>query len=255
MGLNDILGQILNRNRSINVDILPTRGLFYKDNFSISIKKADMEDIIEYEWKFDKTDVASVISRVKNIVKKNTILPKGYSFMDIKSADIVFLFLEIVKFTNNKPINIEYIDRMGSKDTIQFGESSFNYIYIDNETMSKYDTQTKEFIIEGFRFSAPSIGIENSITNFLISITKSNDIINYQKYSYDFIYFLGNRTDITFNEIENLIQIFNNDISDDDKETVSRIVNRFKQLSEYSLKNDKDIIEITSKINLENIWS
>ena len=255
MGLTDILKQLLNITKKIPVEILPSTGLFYKDDFTVTIKKADLEDIIEYEWEFDTTDVGSVISRVKNIVRKNTILSSGYSFGDIKSADIVFIFLEIVKLTNKKPINVEYVDRFGVSSVIPFGESSFNYIYLSDEIMNNYDSDTKEFVIEGFRFSAPSIGIENSLTRFLVGMTKTNKITTYKDYSYDFIYFLGNKRKIDSNEIENLLQIFNNDLSEKDQDNVKNIVNKFKQFSEYSLVNDQDIIEITSKINLENIWS
>ncbi len=255
MGLGDILKDLLNITKKIPVETLPSTGLFYADDFDIVIEKADMEDIIEYEWEFDTTDVGSVISRVKKIVQKNTILPRGYSFKDIKSADIVFLFLEIVKLTNKKTINVEYVDRFGVESVIPFGESSFNYIHISDEMMNTYDSDSKEFVMDGFKFSAPSIGIENSLTRFLIGMTKTNKISIYKDYNYDFIYFLGNKSVIGNDEIENLLQIFNNDLSESDQVNVNKIVNKFKQLSEYSLKNDEDIIEITSKINLGNIWS
>lgn len=255
MGINKILRQILNMEKNIPVDILPSRGLFYKDDFKLSIKKVELSDIIEYEMGFDKSNVGSVIQRVKKIVEKNIVLASGYKFYDIKSADIVFLFLEIVKFTTKKPINIEYVDNMGTVNTISFGETSFNYINIPDNVMEKYDTINKEFLIDGFKFAAPTIGVENSLTHFLVSISSTSKISKYKDYSYDFIYFLGQKNVLNSTEIENLLQIFNNDLSDEDKSKVSEIVNEFKALSEYSLKNDGGIIEITSKINLENIWS
>jgi hypothetical protein len=49
-------------------------GLFYNDDFNIWIKKADIEDIIEYEYKYKKDDIGSIINRVKKIVNKNVIL-------------------------------------------------------------------------------------------------------------------------------------------------------------------------------------
>ena len=255
MGLNNILRQILNIEKNIPVDILPSRGLFYKEDFKISIKKVELTDIIEYELGFDKSNVGSVIQRVKKIVEKNIVLSEGYKFYDIKSADIVFLFLEIVKFTTRKPIDIEYVDNMGVKNTIQFGETSFNYIDIPDYVMEMYDYDNKEFNMYGFKFSAPTIGVENSLTRFLVSISSTSKISKYKNYSYDFIYFLGQKNLITPDEIENLLQIFNNDLSEEDKGKVSEIVDEFKGLSEYSLKNEEGIIEITSKINLENIWS
>lgn len=241
--------------KNIPIDILPSRGLFYNDDFKISIQKVELTDIIEYEMGFDKSNVGSVIQRVKKIVEKNISLPSGYKFYDIKSADIVFLFLEIVKFTTKKPINIEYIDNMGIKNTIQFGETSFNYMDIPDHIMKSYDSENKEFNIDGFKFSAPTIGVENSLTHFLVSISSTSKMVKYKDYSYDFIYFLGQKNSISPDEIENLLQIFNNDLSEEDQVKVSEIVNKFRGLSEYTLKNGEGIIEITSKINLENIWS
>jgi hypothetical protein len=46
--LIDLLRGIFNLTKKIDTKILPSQGLFYKDDFEISIKRADVEDIIEY---------------------------------------------------------------------------------------------------------------------------------------------------------------------------------------------------------------
>ena len=97
MSLLSIIKGILNLQHKIDLKKLPSQGLFYKDDFEIYIKKANLEDIIEYEHNYDKEDLGTVISRLKKIVEKNVILSKNYSYNDIKSIDVVFLFLEIVK--------------------------------------------------------------------------------------------------------------------------------------------------------------
>ena len=79
---------------------------FYKNDLQIFIKKADKKDISEYENEFKKDNLGIIIGKVKSVVEKNIILPNGYLFEDLKSIDIVFLFLEIVKLTKNKSINI-----------------------------------------------------------------------------------------------------------------------------------------------------
>lgn len=255
MNISSIIKGILNLQKEIEVSKLPSQGLFYKNDFKIFIKKADIEDIIEYEYQYEKENLGLVINRVKRIVKKNISTSSGYTFNDIKSVDVVFIFLEIVKFTNNKSIDINYFnDILGKNDIVKFDYDNFNYAMIDPEMMKNYDPSSKEFIIDGFRYSVPCIGIENSITNFLISRSDSPNSKIYNGYSYDFLYFLGHKSTLTFDEIENILQIFNNDMVIDDQKRVTEIVNSFSNFGKYTLKTESRIIEITSKIDLEKIW-
>ena len=253
--LKDIFKSLLNQNKEIDLTKLPSMGLFYKDDFRIWIKKADIEDIIEYEYDYQKEDVGSVIQRVKRIVRKNVIFSKGYKYNDIKSVDIVYLFLEIVKLTNNRSIEINFTNKVtGEKEFVTFDSHHFNYANINDKMMKSYDNQTKEFVIDGFRYSPPCIGVENSLTNFLIS--KSNDIDSemYAEFNYDFLYFLGHKNSLSPNEIENLIQIYNYDISEDDSKKIRDIIISLSNIGKYSLKKDFQIIDITAKIDLEKIW-
>jgi hypothetical protein len=255
MNLVNILKSLLNVQKKIDVKSLPSQGLFYKDDFDIFIKKADVEDIIEYEWNYEKDDIGEVIFRLKRIVNKNVIISHGYTYNDIKSVDIVFIFLEIVKFTNNKKINIKYFDdEIGKNEEITFDSNNFNYSTIEKTLIDKYDSSTKEFNIDGFRYSLPCIGVENSLTNFLVSKSEKPGSEVYNDYSYDFLYFLGHKNNLSFKEIENLIQIFNFDMEDSDKRVVRSIVKNFSHLGKYSLIKDSKVIDVTAKIDLETIW-
>lgn len=252
--LQNIFRSILTQKKELNLKKLPSLGLFYKNDFKLWIKKADIEDIIEYEYDYKKDDLGSVINRVKKIVKKNTILSSGYSYYDIKSIDIVFIFLEIVKLTNNKTIEIKHLDTSGEFININFDESNFNYAKLSKNIIKTYDDETKEFVIDGFRYSPPSIGIENSLTNFLISKTNTKGNEKYAEYNYDFLYFLGHKNRLSHSEIENLIQIFNYDISDEDSVRIGEIIVDFSSIGRYSLKRGNEVIDITAKIDLEKIW-
>jgi len=255
MSLTNILKGILNLQKKINIKTLPSQGLFYKDDFELWIKKADVEDIIEYEYQYEKEDLGLVITRVKKIVEKNVILSKAYSYFDIKSIDIVYLFLEIVKLTNNKKIEIKYFDdTIGKDDIISFDSNNFNYAKLDDKLLISYDSVAKEFVIDGFKYSVPCIGVENSLTHFLISKSDDPNADAYNKYSYDFLYFLGHKSHLSFSEIDNLIQIFNFDLTDDDRKKVRKIVKSFSKIGKYSLKKDSKIIDVTAKIDLEKIW-
>jgi len=137
---------------------------------------------------------------------------------------------------------------------IEFSSNHFNYFRLDETMLKNYDKKSRQFIIEDFKFSLPSIGVENCVTNYLISKSDDHDAVKYNEYNYDFIFFLGNKRSVTFNEVDNLIQIFNYDIELEDRKKIKKIIKSFNPIQKYSLKRGNKIIEINSKIDLEKIW-
>lgn len=252
--LYDILRGVLNLQKKLDKKSLPSLGLFYPDDFNISIKKATLEDIIEYEHKYLKENLGIIINKVKRIVEKNIILSNGYNFDDIKSVDIIFIFLEIVRFSKKKPIEINYTDDKGDSKMIEFNTTFFNYHKFDESVMNCYDKLNKEFLIDGYRYSIPSIGVENSLTNFLIEQSSKKNASKYNDFNYDFTYFVNGKNTLTNSEIENLIQIFNFDLDDEELQKIKNIVDIFTPLQKYSLIKNGKVIDINSKIDLENIW-
>jgi hypothetical protein len=254
MNLANLVKSLLNIQKEINVGELPSMGLFYNDDFKISIKKADLEDIIEYEYKWDN-DVASVISRIKKLVKKNIVLDHGYSFGDIKSVDVIYLFLEIVKFTKGEPIFFVYIDSMGDELKIEFCSENFNYFKLDSNILEKYNADEKCFNMNGWKYTLPSIGVEDSLTEFLLEKAIEGALSDYNSYFYEFTHFSSNKNSLSFGEIDNLIQIFNFDISSEDLKTIKKIISTFYPIQKYSLRNKSGkIIDLNQKLNLEKIW-
>jgi hypothetical protein len=255
MDLGNLLLRLINIQKKIDIKKLPSQGLFYKNDFEISIRKADVGDIIEYEFNFDRENLVLMINKIKKIVESNTIIKNGYSFNDIKSIDIVFLFIEIVKFTKGKTIEVEYFnDLTGRLDKITFDSTYFNYFTIDDKLMKYYDSENKYFIINGYRFSPPSIGIENTLTNYLVDKQYSSDAEKYSEYSYDFTFFMGDKSHLSFNEIENLIQIFNYDIDENEIKKIADVIKKFIHFQKYSLRKGDRVIDISSKLDLEKIW-
>lgn len=255
MNLVNLLKGLLNLQKKVDIKSLPSQGLFYNDDFEIIIKKADVGDIIEYEHDYIKDDLGLVITKLKKVVEKNSKLSSSYNFTDIKSIDVVFLFLEIVKFTKGKAVNLKYFDdELGEEKDIEFSSNYFNYFRLPDDVIKHYDKNSKEFIIDDFKFSLPSIGVENCVTNYLIEKSDDYDANKYNDYNYDFIYFLGNKKSVTFSEIDNLIQIFNYDIEESESKKIRRVIKMFQPIQKYSLKRGNKIIEINSKIDLEKIW-
>jgi len=254
MGISQIIKSILGQTKKIEVVTLPTQGMFYPQDIEIKVKKADLEDIIDYEYNYDKENLYAVIESVKSIVRKNTLFNDKYRFEDIKSVDIVYIFLEIVKITTKKPIEISFFnDEIGKLDVVEFNNKNFNYFNFDKYD-EFYDKMTYELVIDGYRFSMPSIGSENCVTNFLVSKTNDTDCNKWSDYNYDFLFFLGNRNNLTFSEVENLITIFNFDIDDTERDKIRKIVNEFLDVVSYSIKFNNKVIDIKSKLDLETIW-
>jgi hypothetical protein len=240
---------------SIDVNTLPSQGLFYDEGFSFSIRKATMELIADYESDYNPEDLGVVLSKLKKIVIECIDLPKGYTFNNIKSIDVVYIFLEIVKLTKGMSITMEYYDDNNAKiDKVNFDSKNFNYFKISKELMSKWIPKERCFLIDGYKFTLPSIGIENSLTNFLISKSYDVDALKYNDYSYTFTYFLGNKDSVTFDEIDNLIEIFNSDLDQDEINKIEAIAATFYPMQRYSLIKNGKIIEMNSKINLQEIW-
>jgi len=255
MKLINLFKKLLKIQKKLDIDKLPSRGLFYKDDFEIYIKKVDVQDIIEYEHKYDSDDLGTVIYKLKAIVEKNAIFSEGYSFIDIKSIDIVFIFLEIVKFSKGKAVKLHYTDEeYGTSEEIEFGSTYFNYFELSEELKKLYDKENRQFIIDEYKYTLPSIGIENCLTNYLISKSNDPNAARFNKYSYDFTFFLGGKKIINFKEIDNLIQILNFDMEDSEIKKVKNIVKMFQPIQRYSLRRGNKIIEINSKIDLEKIW-
>ena len=255
MNLIKIIKNLLIHKIKIDVKKLPSQGFFYNDDFEIYIKKVDIEDIKEYENGYDRENLSVVLKKLKKIVEKNVILSKKYTYSHIKSIDIVFLFLEIVKLTRNKEIKIEYYnDEKSKNEFIDFDSKNFNYYKVSDELFDKWNEKERLFDINGYKYSLPSIGVENCLTMYLISKSYEEDAIKYNEYNYDFTFFLGNRESVNFNEIENLIQIFNFDIEEDEYKKIEYVIRLLNPIQKYSLKKGNKIIDMNSKINLEKIW-
>jgi hypothetical protein len=251
----DFFRELFVKRVKLDTKVLPSQGLFYKPDFEINIKKASKEDILDYEKNYVKDDIGTVIYLIKKIVEKNTKLSQGYIYEDIKSIDIIFIFLEIVKITKGKPINLMYFDKeTDSEGKIEFGSKYFNYFQFNNKLLQNYNNEDRSFTINGYKYTLPSIGVENALTNFLIIKSSEQDAFNYNNYTYDFTYFVGDKNTLKFKEIENLIQIFNFDMDKDEMKKMKEVIKTFLPLQRYSLKKDGRVVEMNSKINLEKIW-
>lgn len=252
--INEFFRKLFIRKRKIDVKLLPSQGLFYKNDLEITVTPASKKDIIDYEKNYIKDDVGVVIYYIKKIVQKNIIISSGYKYEDIKSIDVIFIFLEIVSLTKGRPINLIYFDKNKDKEEkIEFGSKNFNYFQL-GDLIKYYDYEERCFVVNGYKYTLPSIGVENCLTNFLIIKSAEENSSVYNSYFYDFTHFVGHKNHLKYKEIENLLQIFNFDMESEEIVKIKKIINTFAPIQRYSLVKDGRVVEMTSKINLEKIW-
>jgi hypothetical protein len=251
MNLYDYIKNTFTDKKRINVNILPSQGFFYEEDFYLYVKKASKKDIEFYQNNFVQGDLGIILSKIKNIVSNNII--SNYDFEDIKSIDIIFIFFEIIKFTKNKPFKITYFDVNGNKKEIEFSSKYFNY-YDFNQLKSKWNKIDRCFDINGYKYALPSISIENCLTEFLYNKSFEENPQKWNSYNYDFLYFLGKKEFITFDEIENLIQIFNYDLNEIESQKVTSIIKIFGKLQRYTLIDKGCEVDLSTRINLQDVW-
>jgi hypothetical protein len=255
MKLLDRIHAMFAKKKQIDVANLPSQGYFYREDFKIWIKKATEEDVLEYEKEFNPENLGSILDKIKMIVERNTIFTGRYSFRSIKSIDVVYLFLEIVKLTKNKDLVVEYYDDETSNfGTIEFCPENFNYFKIDGKIMDLWNSEERCLDIYGYKFTLPTIGVENSLTSFLIEKSYEDGCEVYNDYSYSFTHFISDRESLTFAEIDNLIEVFNFDMDEEEKKKISEIIEMIKPIQRYTLIKGNRVIEMGAKLDLWNIW-
>lgn len=234
--------------KNLTLNDLPSMGYFYDDNFKVHISKATEEDIENFKENY-KPDTLNSLFSISEVVQKNILLPKGYSYKHLSSIDVVFIFFEIVRFTKEEPIYINL-----PSYSVEFTPNNFKYFDVNEELKKFYNKDKKAFIIDGYSYSIPSIGVENSITKFLTICYYNNELDKYSDKNYDFLFFLNKRVELTTKEIINLIEIFNDDMEDEEVEKVKNIINMFEDFTTYRLYNKNGSIIKMNNLNLERVW-
>jgi len=249
-----IIKSIFGLEKKIEINTLPSQGIFYNKDMEIYISKVDTESIIEYNNNYDHTDVLNILDCVKKIIRDNTTFSEGYSFEDIKSVDIVFLFIEIVRFTKGD-ISISYINKRGDLTKKNINPYNFNYFHFNDEILGYYNEEERLFDINGYKFSIPTIGVEESITDYLMDLSDEETIIKHNTYFYDFGYFVKHKNKLDHKEVDNLIQVFNYDIDEVEMKKINKIIEVFRPMNKYSIiDDDGSVLNLTSKLDFHNIW-
>ena len=246
--LFDQLGDIVKNTKKIELSKLPSGGFFYPNDFELRIKKADLEDILNYENDFNPDDPVLILNLIKNIIKKNLKFKNNYKYEDIKSLDLFFLFFEIVEFTTGKKIMAKLKLNDGKIVDVEV-KDNFKYF-----TFNDFKFEDQSVLMDGYKFSFPSIGIEDCFTYFLLEKNSKFGFESVSKLNYDFLFFCGNKNHLTNKEIENLIIIFNKELDKKEMTKVKNIINTFDDAINYKVNYDNRSYFLINSISLKDIW-
>jgi hypothetical protein len=228
--------------KDIDINTLPSQGYFYPSNLEIKIHRGNIQDQITFQYGLSNSNIFGIIDTVKSILSNRiSFKPKSFKFNSLRAIDIFYLFIEFVKYTTGEPIYF---------NGIEF--KSDNFIYFDFEQF-KDNYYNKEFDFDGWRFSLPSIGIETSLNHFSYELAVKGKSEEYKDGNYNLIYFLGDRTELSYDQIINLVETFD-DLEEDDKEYINEIVEKFSKCGLYFLiEEGKSPTRINPRM-LQDIW-
>lgn len=254
---NNLISKILSsfkKEKRFNItnDMLPTRGIFYPENIEISVTKASEETIKMYNSEISKTnDDINLLLHLINKVVENHIIVKNSTYHNLKSLDLLYLFIYIVRITTEKPYMVKYELPNKTTGEIELNEENFMYMSLDriSSHFDFYNKEKKQIILNnGFMFSLPSIGIETKIVEFIRA--------NEDKFEFNdlnFIYFMGNGNDVSFEEIENVIISF----EELDSETYIEIrdfVHVYEEEQRFKLLKDNVFVDLKSGLHFNDLW-
>lgn len=249
VSIANILDSLVNQKR-IPINELPTQGFFYPEDFTLTIKKASSDDILLYNFNYIKDDISVILYETKRIIRNNIILGENYNYEDLKSNDLLYIFFEIVKFTMGREILVPYKDIFDNISYVPFDAKYFNYFnYSKMECV--YNSKTREFEKNGWRFSLPSVGVETCLVDYLFHLAENNEDL---KKNYDFLFFLGNKNYLSEDEISNLITIFTDDLEHKSKIEIKEIIDLIYPSIGYTLKYNNKIIDLDLKIDFETLF-
>ena len=102
--------------------------------------------------------------------------------------------------------------------------------------------------------TSPTTGVEEDLTQFLNSISSIPGSEKFNKYNYNFLYVLGNKTSVEISELKNLIQIFSEDITNEEKTNLQKAINNIMPIQKYKILYNGKSIPVSAKLDLAIIF-
>ena len=174
---------------NLDVEYLPSKGLFYPENTKILIKAASVPEIRQWST-IDERDFIKTSDVMDRMVEKHTKLiidNKQYSYKDIKEIDRLYIIFAIRELTFKHGENNLYIDYICDSCQYQshvlMKKETLNYFQIPENLVKYYSSDLKCFNHqlsnnEEVSLYIPSIGvmyfIKDMIRKYQTGIEKIN---------------------------------------------------------------------------------
>lgn len=162
---------------NLDVNNLPSAGMFYPEGTEISIRSAKVAEIRHFS-SIDENNILDVDEKLNAIVESCTRVTsskKRLSYKDLCEEDRFYLILSIRDLTFPEPeskLTVEHKDKKGEKHTVEINKDNFTYFKIPTELEKYYDAETRAFLIETKSFGTiemrpPTIGIMQRMTAYI----------------------------------------------------------------------------------------
>ena len=162
----------------MNVEDLPSGGVFYQDSMKISIRSATVMEVRHFST-IDEQNLLDVDEKMNYILKSCTrisgVKGKTLSYKDLCEEDRFFVILSIRDLTFPEPesaLTLEHRDSKGKTHNINIDKKYFQYFNIPTELEKYYSDEAKTFSVETKSFGTinmkpPSIGVMEQMTAYI----------------------------------------------------------------------------------------
>lgn len=172
----------------IALDTLPTKGLFYPDGTTISVRAARGEEIKHWSTMNDQDieqihlvdDILTYMLERCCVVRIPNV--NGNAWKDLKQLDKIYLVLAIRDFTfidGENELKVPY----GEGKDIPVTKEMIDFLNIPDEIMDFYDSNERCFVFkideqQVIRMHIPSIGVTQWIKNYVQAKQTARDIFD-----------------------------------------------------------------------------
>lgn len=172
--------------KPIPLQNLPSKGLFYPDNFKILIRPASVAEIRHWS-SLDENDAISINDAVIGIISKCVTVNGGtisykFSFKDILEVDKFYILFAIRELTFINGENKLIIDLDGEKYEIKKEDLKLFYIPEKLEKFYNPDEKCFKFKFKGtdetMRIYLPTIGVAEAIKDYVLEKRRNKEEID-----------------------------------------------------------------------------
>lgn len=181
---------------NINLQELPTGGIFYPEDTKISVRAATVKEIRHYSTMLDPEESPGVNpfmilkdqnDKISSILNKClTVYMNGErtNYKDLADSDrfyLLFVVREITFKNKNNDIKIKIEDSEGNVDEVKLKPDVFTFSEPKEKLMKFFNSEKRCFVVDTHLFDgtlylyAPTVGVTNKLLDVQINKMKSGE--------------------------------------------------------------------------------